>query len=228
MVELFCGRDSMPVYPTEASWIPTTSPSPEALYKDDNITVYGIPVLPDPESVQDTFSSTPRVTSDPLLSSPQLKRKRDTSPDLPAKRPSLVSNESAETVPSRIGVQGTDAVPATLTGDAAHDWRKLMVKTMFPGTREKSEKVDAQKRKEKERKGDAARSKTSGRDPPQKRREHKQNKADDDARPDEPTHEQTSPAKLASEPTPNDTPQQSQSLNVSNRASNGGCKNTQC
>ncbi|KAF9466199.1 beta-lactamase-like protein [Collybia nuda] len=128
-------RDSMPIYPTEASWTPATSPSPDALYKDGNITVYSIPVPPCPDD------NAPPSTKDAVPSPDvHLKRKREDSPDLPVKRPTLapINPDSAEPNSSSNEPQG-------FVGEAAQDWRKLMIDTMFPGSRPKSKGKDTGK-----------------------------------------------------------------------------------
>lgn len=119
----------MPIYPTEASWTPTTSPSPDALYKDGNITVYAIPVPPCPE--KDTPSPSTNNALD--TSDLHLKRKREDSPDIPAKRIALMPQDYESTSPKFSGDE-----PQELVGEAAQDWRRLMIDTMFPGSGQKN------------------------------------------------------------------------------------------
>src|ERR1700677_2826486 len=71
-----------------------TEPQIEAtpVFADDNITVYSIPIVPTPHCGADL----PVATGPPLdLSEASLKRKREPSPELPSKRPSLHSPSPA-------------------------------------------------------------------------------------------------------------------------------------
>ena len=143
----------MPIYPTEASWTPSTSSSPDPLYKDKNVTVYGIPILPSSESLQNASSS----TSDPSTTSHSLdhsKRKREVSPDSPSKRPALMieGTQSLEKSSSIDDImQQADFTPVGLTGEVAQEWRRLMVDVMFPGVKEKMEAQKRKHRKERDR-----------------------------------------------------------------------------
>jgi ribonuclease Z len=143
----------MPIYPTEASWTPSTSSSPDPLYQDTNITVYGIPILPSSDSVN-VSPSISDVSPDAQSSDHHLKRKREASPDPPSKRPALMAEQvkSLEKPPS-LGdiIQQADFTPMGLTGNTAQEWRRLMIDMMFPGIKEKMEAQKRKHRKERDR-----------------------------------------------------------------------------
>ena len=150
----FFNRDTMPVYPTEASWTLSTSTSPDPLYQDKNLTVYGIPILPSYESSQITSPSSTDPSTVTQSLDHTLKRKREASPESPLKRPALVAEESGllEKTPS-LGdiIHQADFTPVGLTGEIAQEWRKLMVNTMFPGVKEKIEAKKQKHRRERDR-----------------------------------------------------------------------------
>ena len=150
----FFNRDTMPVYPTEASWILSTSTSPDPLYQDKNLTVYGIPISPSLESSQiASASSTDPSTVDQSLDH-SLKRKREASPESPSKRPALMAEESGllKKTPS-LGdiIHRADFSPVGLTGETAQEWRRLMIDTMFPDVKEKMDTKKQNHRKERYR-----------------------------------------------------------------------------
>lgn len=112
----------MPVSIIEANLISSPSSPSEPFYKDENITVYSIPVL------YSNIVSIPPVTE---LDVASLKRKREASPDLPSKR---VASNSGE--PSSLKDVMADPAfkPESLRGELAQEWRRLMVQYMLPGT----------------------------------------------------------------------------------------------
>jgi ribonuclease Z len=151
----------MPIYPTEASWVLSTSASPDPLYKDKNITVYGIPILPCSETPRNTSSTS---GSSIYIDSPAqiLKRKRDPSPDPPSKRLALVAEEIQPGQSQSLDqiMQQAGFAPAGLAGETAQEWRRLMVDVMFPGVKANMEKQKP--RKERDRDSAPSRSKKSG------------------------------------------------------------------
>ncbi|KAG6909380.1 hypothetical protein DXG01_000823 [Tephrocybe rancida] len=133
-MRMYTFRDSLNISPVESSWTPP--PSPQPLFKDANITVYGIPILPSSGSSKATFDATLESPSD--LSKAGQKRKREASPELPEKRIALDNVDS----PTHKGAKRPAAPsPELLEGEAADEWRRQMIKVMFPGTRAKPEKV---------------------------------------------------------------------------------------
>lgn len=169
MVKILIGdlsfrRDTMPIYPTEASWVSSTSASPDPLYKDKIITVYGIPILPCSETPRNT---SPTSDSSTFIDSPAqiLKRKRDTSPDSPSKRPALMTEENQPLgKPQSLNeiMQQADFTPVELAGETAQEWRRLMVDVMFPGVKPKMDAEKQKHRKERDRDSAPSRSKKSG------------------------------------------------------------------
>ena len=119
-----------------------TEPPLEAVpvFVDDNITVYSIPIVPIPHGVGDL----PLATGAPLdIPEASLKRKREPSPELPSKRPSLHSPPlatSESTAPSSNSpllnrfLDDPQFDPTSLTGDEADAWRGLIIEYMFTWT----------------------------------------------------------------------------------------------
>ncbi|KAF8075182.1 hypothetical protein FPV67DRAFT_1476334 [Lyophyllum atratum] len=167
-MRLYTYRDTLTINPIESSWTPSSSSSPDPLYSDDNITVYGIPILPASEPSDSSPISMPEDSSIQSIGASQ-KRKRDPSPDLPAKRPVLMSTDAASSSPSLEKVrQVPEFSPHSLEGEAAQEWRRLMIKTMFPGTKAKPERVlrDRDAPKGKARKDKNSKSKQKATDAP--------------------------------------------------------------
>lgn len=147
-------RDTMPIYPVEASWNLSTSPSPDPLYQDKNITVYGIPILPSFESSQNTSRSTSDPSTVAESSDHSLKRKREASPDSSTKRSTLTAEgiHSLNNAPSLADiVDQADFTPSVLTGETAQQWRRWMIDVMFPGVKDKLEAQKQKHRKERDR-----------------------------------------------------------------------------
>ncbi|KAF4591050.1 hypothetical protein EYR40_009650 [Pleurotus pulmonarius] len=121
-------RDAMPVNPIEASLLPTQ----EHLYKDENITVYSIPITP-------SFSA-------PDDASTMSKRKRDASPSSPVKRARVEEGTPPKSYESLSeALDDPKLSPVQLEGPVAHEYRKLMVKTMFPASQKSSASTPSQK-----------------------------------------------------------------------------------
>jgi ribonuclease Z len=110
------------------------------VFADDNITVYSIPIVPTPHRDGDL----PVATGPPLdESEASLKRKREPSPELPSKRPSLHSPSPAtgeSTAPLAKSplldrfLDDPQFNPTLLTGDEADAWRRLIIEYMFTWT----------------------------------------------------------------------------------------------
>ena len=120
----------------------TTKPQVEAIpvFKDDNITVFSIPIVPTPR-FGDGSSTEPEVLSEADASENRLKRKREGSPETPSKRPFLDSRvptfdrlSTLMMTPSPLqGSFMSDPTfdPATLEGNEAEAWRRLIIDHMF-------------------------------------------------------------------------------------------------
>ncbi|KDR80789.1 hypothetical protein GALMADRAFT_153220 [Galerina marginata CBS 339.88] len=144
-MRLYTFRDSMKVQPYEIPWISLPSPTPTPCYVDENLKVYAIPVLPFPTptfSLNTTVSELP--FTEPLETSfmetsaeTTGKRKRETSPYSPQKRLNP-GNLSSETAPISFALltemRKADFRPETLTGEAADEYREVVIRQMFPGT----------------------------------------------------------------------------------------------
>lgn len=114
------------MYPTEAPLVPDLSSTPNPVYKDNNISVYSIPILPTPSSelhVESSESSS--------------KRKRVDSPVSFAKRARAPSTSQSNTLQALMNQQ--DFSPGLLEGEFAQEWRRQMLQTMFPKSREPEE-----------------------------------------------------------------------------------------
>ncbi|KAI0305153.1 hypothetical protein B0F90DRAFT_1701754 [Multifurca ochricompacta] len=117
-----------------------TDPQLEAtpVFKDDNITVFSIPLVPTSQSEGET-----RVGSEPLVGTSEsgLKRKREPSLELSSKRPSLdpatVLAIDGPTMPSTSlslidrFLDDPHFDPTSLEEDEADAWRRLIIKHMF-------------------------------------------------------------------------------------------------
>ena len=121
-------RDSLHVRSIESDWTVPLAFPPPPIYKDVNITVYGLPILP-------VTSSNSSVSGDPFFASEQLesssKRKRSPSPDSSHKKQALApeaenSTSLAEETPELASDSASTKDP--------QEWRKLMISHMFPGT----------------------------------------------------------------------------------------------
>lgn len=118
----------MPVNPIEAS----LSPTQEHLYKDENITVYSIPITPSVSAPDDASTMS--------------KRKRDASSSSPVKRARVEEGTPLTSYESLSEALNDPRLsPVQLEGPVAHEYRKLMVKTMFPASKQSSASTPSQK-----------------------------------------------------------------------------------
>lgn len=95
---------------------------PRPVYKDENITLYGIPVVPQPSSSPETVE---------ISLNEHNKRKRSPSPDTSSKRKAVQVASSSETRKLESRAYSKDFDPRTLVGEEAHRWRELNIYTMF-------------------------------------------------------------------------------------------------
>ncbi|PFH48651.1 hypothetical protein AMATHDRAFT_64951 [Amanita thiersii Skay4041] len=131
-MRMYTYRDTMLVEPLEAP--PLLDPSPDAIYKDENIIVYGFPLYP-------TDPSTPTTST--------LKRKRSGSPTSPSKRlhpsPRVGSPQDSpvyDQTPTHDFSTST-----SLSGRLAQEWRKSMIQHQFPFTRKHELSHNRERRK---------------------------------------------------------------------------------
>ncbi|KAK7062530.1 hypothetical protein VNI00_000018 [Paramarasmius palmivorus] len=138
-------RDSIPVIPCETPFeLPSSSSTPDPVFKDENISVYSIPVYP-----TDT-TAIPDGLSDPQDATGSLKRKHPDSASQgpPAKKAHTEAKSSrGETLQNMI--KRPDFSPSALEGEIAQSWRGAMVDIMFP-KRPQAEKSRSSKRKGKQ------------------------------------------------------------------------------
>ncbi|KAH7882444.1 hypothetical protein F5I97DRAFT_1961874 [Phlebopus sp. FC_14] len=127
-------RENLIVSPTEVSIAPPDSSNDDPVYKDGNISIFAFPVLPerlqpepvspelqDPDNDRDTTSFLKR------------KRKREDPPDRPSKRSSNTScTSSVESLKEHMNEPDFD--PMSLTGEVAQEWRRFLIRAMFPAT----------------------------------------------------------------------------------------------
>lgn len=139
----------MSVKPIEIETTPCRQHTQESrpVYKDMNLTVYGIHLSPVP--VEDNTSMDQEQPEDPGLKSFN-KRKRSQSPPSPSKRPHVdPSSSTASTSQAKTPRELEDAEtymspslykafstwgfsPSYLVGDDAKEWLKLTIENMFP------------------------------------------------------------------------------------------------
>jgi ribonuclease Z len=115
---------------------PTVSSSPEPVYKDGNITVYGISLFSSSAIEQGMHLSRPDEAS--------LKRKRSPTPDLPSKRAITASNDNLSS--DQITTPGFS--PSSLSGTVAQDWRSSVLNLMFPADKKSHNLIVSGKKKE--------------------------------------------------------------------------------
>ncbi|KAH7921559.1 hypothetical protein BV22DRAFT_1038537 [Leucogyrophana mollusca] len=141
-------RDNLAVNPIEVALTPAV-PSGDAplVYKDENVSVYAVPIVPQDESSdtpsgQGTSSSAMSASNQVVASSRSAsKRKRTPSPSQPSKRfvrgpdLDLLSSLSPESALSKLQdlMNKTAFEPSSLSGEMAQAWRRFIVQTMFPG-----------------------------------------------------------------------------------------------
>jgi len=134
-------RNTLGLKVTEISDFSKTEPlEAEPIFSDDIITVYSIPIGPMPHHRSEELADS---EASPNMSENVLKRKRETSPDLPMKRSFLGSTESVLDGPPTASTSTvlldrflTDPKfdPVTLEGDEADAWRQLIIEHMFTRT----------------------------------------------------------------------------------------------
>jgi ribonuclease Z len=123
----------------KAAEIPDFEPLVEAIpvFTDDNITVFSIPIVPTPHHRCEIPAESDALSN---LSENILKRKRESSLELPLKRPFLGSTVPATDGPSTLSMSSTlldrflsnpNFDPAALEGDEADAWRQLVIEHMF-------------------------------------------------------------------------------------------------
>ncbi|KAG8216533.1 hypothetical protein J3R82DRAFT_6675 [Butyriboletus roseoflavus] len=127
-------RDNFNVSPIE---VPLAPPCQETrdrpVYKDDNIAVFALPVVPSELPLQ--------VVNPPGEAAGSLKRKREDSPEQSCKRLSsqhgtgpLAGDIMATTEILRKAASTPDFDPGSLSGEVAQAWRQLMIQSMFPAS----------------------------------------------------------------------------------------------
>ncbi|KAH0834911.1 beta-lactamase-like protein [Lanmaoa asiatica] len=127
-------RDNLIVTPVEVPLVPPcTETEDRPVYKDDNISVFALPVVP---------SGLPSQTVNPRdEAAGSLKRKREDSPQRSSKRPSNQHGGDPLAVDImttmeflRKAASAPDFDPASLNGEVAQAWRQLMIQSMFPAS----------------------------------------------------------------------------------------------
>ncbi|KAM6497244.1 hypothetical protein JOM56_007717 [Amanita muscaria] len=138
-MRMYTYRDTLHIQPIEAPSIPLSSPEP--IYKDDNITVYGIPIAPSVLAQGDALGDSPL----------KQKRKRSPSPHRTLKRASIAKADSSlptttlEQISSQLGFS-----PSSLSGDLAQEWKTSLVKVMFPASKKHETKIAKEKGNERD------------------------------------------------------------------------------
>ncbi|PPQ90050.1 hypothetical protein CVT25_006290 [Psilocybe cyanescens] len=147
-------RDTINIKSTELPWIAPATSTPIPCYKDDNLTVYTIPVLPRSEDftrLSETAASnvssaepTESIVSE-SFSDTSGKRKRESSPDFPPKRLKVgdknVKGKILYSPPLWDKTKDDNFRPETLSGELADEYRFAIIHSMFPNTRPNSQKV---------------------------------------------------------------------------------------
>ena len=149
----------MSVIPTEATMTPVTylDRDPAPIFKDENLSIYAIPVFP-ARDAQPVVPSYTTVWSGSQAKNISLKRKRSQSPNPPVRRSNLESRSMSEPTalseqhrptPIHDIIKQPGFSPSLLQGDAAQGWRRFMIDAIFPGSRRPShDKAEQRKLKE--------------------------------------------------------------------------------
>ncbi|KAI6010112.1 hypothetical protein EDC04DRAFT_3072447 [Pisolithus marmoratus] len=155
-------RENLDVTPSEVPLVPDDQP----VYKDENITVFAMPINPTLDQSQDEDALDCKDGHSNVL-----KRKRDMSPERPAKRGS--NNQQARTTPEVDPsmpidelMERSDFDPTSLKGDRAQEWRRRIVKLMFPATQVPQSTGNGDKSQKGKRKGKENAVKPSPDEPP--------------------------------------------------------------
>jgi ribonuclease Z len=101
------------------SRLPDESPDDIPIYKDDNISVFALPVSAEIQSLEASGSVTLSHSETTVDNRRSGKRKRSPSPAAP---------------PLQELMSHPDFDPTTLVGDMAQEWLRHIVRTMFPGS----------------------------------------------------------------------------------------------
>lgn len=126
--------DNLIVTPVEVPLVPPrTETEDQPVYKDDNISVFALPVVPSELPLQ--------VVNPGGEAEGCLKRKREDSPERSFKRLSnqrgmdpFAGDIVATTEFLRKAASAPDFDPASLNGEVAQAWRQLMIRSMFPAS----------------------------------------------------------------------------------------------
>jgi len=127
------------------------SPGDIPIYKDENVSVFALPVYPEVRSLD--VASGPSNLFHHDIDSSTCKRKRTPSPTPPSKRrpgslyhssifiPLIFAGTSARDPASSLQevMSHPDFDPTSLVGDAAQEWLRHVVRTMFPGSATQSQ-----------------------------------------------------------------------------------------
>ncbi|KAG2355809.1 hypothetical protein BDR07DRAFT_1425171 [Suillus spraguei] len=101
------------------SCLPDESPDDVPIYKDDNISVFALPISAEGQSLEASGSVTLPHLETNGVNRRSGKRKRSPSPAVP---------------PLQEVISHPDFDPTTLVGDMAQEWLRHIVRTMFPGS----------------------------------------------------------------------------------------------
>lgn len=130
-----------PIEVSVAGTLSASPPAPNAVYKDENVTIYALPVLPEESMRMNSPSSDSGPASAAAVESTPGKRKRSPSPSLPSKRPnheheprgsSTNHTQIASDALSMVELSKTPGFdPGLLQGQTAHKWREFIVQNVF-------------------------------------------------------------------------------------------------
>ncbi|KAF8434881.1 hypothetical protein L210DRAFT_3552991 [Boletus edulis BED1] len=135
-------RDNLIITPAEVPLFPPgTKIEDRPVYRDGNISVFALPVVPSETPLQVALPQGEAVGS--------LKRKREDSPEGSSKRllnqhgeDRLAGDTMATMEFLRKAASVPDFDPTSLNGEVAQAWRQLMIQSMFPASRVFSETPD--------------------------------------------------------------------------------------
>ncbi|TFK39749.1 hypothetical protein BDQ12DRAFT_734488 [Crucibulum laeve] len=153
-MRMYTYRDTMPINTIETTWDMPSSSNPDAIYQDDNITVYSFPVLPALDNLSplmDNSGPLPEPPTDTMTidsnANSSLKRKRESTPILPQKRRLLDLGKRKVSESLHEAISDPEFVPEQLEGVLADEWRKFMIDTMFPRPKPEEHKNNSPQKK---------------------------------------------------------------------------------
>ncbi|KAL4253032.1 RNase Z family protein [Abortiporus biennis] len=109
------------------------SEKPQPMYKDENISLYAIPLTPEiPSDETKPMERVGDVNMESSATPCSMKRKRSPSPESTSKRPQLSNDSDAIKESFKDRMRDYSFLPSSLRGEEAQQWRQLLIGDMLP------------------------------------------------------------------------------------------------